>query len=169
MSPIITDRNAAEKKGMLADGRYFVKAQTGEAMYLPIWYGHRLDLDKMIITESREEIEKRTDLPDLNELVKKGYVLEATIFREHEVFCGFVRSFGPKRIAKVLAEFREHGFDVTEEALLYCYEAWKHDFKSGFRDEAHGYHLFTPCGCNPLTFRASSLEKGLDWQKTYKC
>ena len=40
--------------------------------------------------------------------------------------------------------------------------------KSGYRDEKNGYHLFTPCGCNPLSFRVSSLEPELDWQITYE-
>ena len=42
------------------------------------------------------------------------------------------------------------------------------DLKSGYRDEKNGYHLFTPCGCNPLSLRATSLEKELDWQTTYE-
>lgn len=57
----------------------------------------------------------------------------------------------------------------TREAVLHNFRAWSGDLKSGFRDDRNGYHLFTPCGCNPLSFRATSLEPELDWQKTYEC
>lgn len=167
MTPIITSHTAAKSAGLLSHGRYFIKASTGEAMYLPMWYGHRLDLDRMLITEDRDEIARRTEFPDLNELVKKGFVLEAAIYREHDIDLGFIRGMAERRIERVLKEFREHGFNVTEKALMHNYRAWRNDLKSGFRDEENGYHLFTPCGCNPLSFRASSLEDGLDWQKTY--
>lgn len=174
MTPIITDRKTAEKKGMLTDGRYFIHAQSGIPLYLPIWYGHRLDLKNMLVTEDPKEIDTRTDLPDLNELVKKGYVLEATIYRCHDIdpqgFCDRFDAppFSQKLIRAIIAEFREHGFNVTREAVLHNFRAWSGDLKSGFRDEKNGYHLFTPCGCNPLSFRATSLEPELDWQETYE-
>ena len=47
--------------------------------------------------------------------------------------------------------------------------AWSLGGKSGYRDDANGYHLFTPCGDNPLCFRLSTLDKRLDWQTTYIC
>ena len=68
----------------------------------------------------------------------------------------------------VQAEFYEHGFHVTLEALAHNYEAWYNDMKSGYLDEENGYHLFTPCGCNTLSFRASE-DVGEDWQTTYTC
>lgn len=73
-------------------------------------------------------------------------------------------------IDKVIAEFQDNGFNVTREAIEHNYNAWRFDMKSGYRDEENGYHLFTPCGCNPLSFRCSSLEEGCeDWQITYVC
>lgn len=70
----------------------------------------------------------------------------------------------------IIAEFKEHGFNVTKEALLHNYYAWCGDYKSGYRDDENGYHLFTPCGCNPLRFSCTSLEYGCKiWQKTYTC
>lgn len=173
MVPIITDREQARKAGYLSDGRYFVNAKTGTAMYLPIWYGHRLDLENMLVTEDRAEIEVRTEFPDLNQLVKTGAVLEATIYRGHDIYpkgfphLGTRKKLTEKLINAILAEFKEHGFAVTREALLHNYDMWSIDHKSGYRDEKNGYHLFTPCGCNPLSFRASSLEPELDWQETY--
>lgn len=70
----------------------------------------------------------------------------------------------------IAKEFKEHGFNVTIEALRHNFNAWRADLKSGYRDEENGYHLFTPCGCNPLSFRCSSLEEDCkDWQITYQC
>lgn len=65
-------------------------------------------------------------------------------------------------------EFYKHGFDVTLEAIAHNYEAWCRDLKSGYLDEENRYHLFTPCGCNMLSFRASEYV-GKDWQTTYTC
>ena len=175
MTPIITHRDTALTKGMLSSGRYFIEKHSGTAMYLPIWYGHRLDLRNMTITENSAEIDARTDLPDLNQLVKQGYLLEATIYREHDIYpkgyphCDCRRKLQDAEIETIIAEFKEHGFDVTKEAILHNYYAWIGDLKSGFRDAENGYHLFSPCGCNPLSFRASSLEDELNWQDTYSC
>ena len=65
-------------------------------------------------------------------------------------------------------EFYINGFDVTLEAIAHNYEAWCRDMKSGYLDKENGYHLFTPCGCNTLSFRASEYV-GEDWQTTYTC
>ena len=36
------------------------------------------------------------------------------------------------------------------------------------RDDGNGYHLFSPCGCNPLSVRLSTLhDLCSDWQVTY--
>lgn len=72
-------------------------------------------------------------------------------------------------VQAVLNEFKEHGFDVTEEAILHNFEAWKADYKSGYRDDNNDVFLFTPCGCNPLRFNAMHLQEKCDWQKTYIC
>lgn len=174
MVPIITDRKTAADKGMLTDGRYFIHAQSGTPLYLPIWYGHRLDLANMLVTESREEIPLRPEFPDVNQLIREGRLLEATIYRCHDIAPKeFSNRFHCPRltekwIRRFQEEFRKNGFPVTDEALLHNFTCWKGDLKSGYRDEANGYHLFTPCGCNPLSFHATSLEPELDWQFTYE-
>lgn len=174
MTPIITDIAVAREKGLLKDGRYFVKADDGTPMFLPIWYGNRLDLQNMLVTESIEEIDVQNHLPSLSDLVRPGAVKEATLYRCHEIrlpkFTGCYEgpAFTGKLIRELIAEFREHGFNVTRKALLHNYGCWFSDLKSGYRDEANGYHLFTPCGCNQLCFRATSLCDDLDWQTTYE-
>lgn len=70
-------------------------------------------------------------------------------------------------VADICALFKEHGFNVTAEAVEHNREAWSFDEKSGYRDEANGYHLFSPCGCNPFRMCASVLEPGAEWQTTY--
>lgn len=72
-------------------------------------------------------------------------------------------------LVAIQKEFIDNGFNVTMEALRHNYEAWYYDLKSGYRDEENGYHLFSPCGCNPLSFSASELIEGNDWQITYVC
>jgi hypothetical protein len=171
--PIITDRDEARKAGLLTDGRYFLRASDDTPMYLPLWYGNRLDLDGLLLF-SGNEIDEHPEWPDLNDLIRDGKVKEATIYRHHEIILPqFTGCYdGPDlteyRIRKIRKEFREHGFNVTRKAIAHNYSCWFSDLKSGFRDTKNGYHLFTPCGCNPLQFRATSLEDDLDWQTTYE-
>lgn len=56
---------------------------------------------------------------------------------------------------------------VIEDAIKHNFNAYLMDMKSGFRDEINGYHLFTPCCHNPLSFRLTTLNKNCDWQTTY--
>lgn len=67
----------------------------------------------------------------------------------------------------IIEEFKQNGFNVTIDALKHNYEAWKGDYKSGYRDEENGYFLFTPCGCNPLRFDVETLYPTLE-QQTYE-
>lgn len=64
--------------------------------------------------------------------------------------------------AEVIAEFARHGYKVSELALEHNYNAWKHDFKSAFVENV--VEVFTPCGCNPLSFTAS---KATEQSRTY--
>jgi len=91
-------------------------------------------------------------------------------YDEHKIRLGFIRSLTEKRIGEIMRKFKKAGFNVTKEAILHNYDAWCLDMKSGYRDEENGYHLFSPCGCNPFDLRASTLEECCaDWQTTYKC
>ena len=169
---IITDRVKAREKGLMKNGRYFIRTSDRTPMYIPIWYGNRIDLEGLLLYQG-EECDANPDIPDLTTLVKTGKVEEAEIFRSHEVNvtaftdCTCRRKFTEKIIQNILQEFKNKGFNVTREALTHNFRAWHADLRSGYRDEANGCHLFTPCGCNPLSFRVSSLEEDLDWQTTY--
>ncbi len=94
-----------------------------------------------------------------------------------EVFCydKCDRNFGweplsEDKVMNLVRDFHKNGFNVTARAIYHNMSAWCADMKSGYRDEKNGYHLFTPCGCNQLSFRATSLHKLCeDWQTTYVC
>ena len=167
--PIVTNRDEAREKGMLTLGIYFVRVSDNTPLYLPYTFDNRIDLENLLVCSNKEN----PDWPELNDLIRNGRVKKATIFREYDVILPQFPSrdcdctFTDKAIEGVIEEFKEHDFNVTREALLHNYEAWLMDYKSGYRDEANGYHLFTACGCNTLYFRASSLENDLDWQDTY--
>ena len=93
--------------------------------------------------------------------------------RGYDIFLPSVERFGDKLTAEdfdsIMEEFAQAGFNVTWEALYHNYSAWLGDLKSGYRDEKNGYHLFSPCGCNPLSFRVSELRDDCsDWQTTYE-
>lgn len=68
----------------------------------------------------------------------------------------------------IISEFAAHGFSVTSEAVWHNFFAWCNDLKSGYRDTDNGYFLFSPCGCNPLSFHAEELN-GKPYQNTYEC
>ena len=71
-------------------------------------------------------------------------------------------------VAEVQAAFFSNGFNVTSDAVMHNFQAWSKDYKSGYLDEANGYFLFTPCGCNKLRFTAEKIN-GEDYQHTYEC
>lgn len=68
--------------------------------------------------------------------------------------------------AAVVAFAAKKGFNVSEEAVRHNLDAWNSDCKSGYRDSI--YHVFSPCGCNPLRYTLTRLSEGCEsWQKTY--
>jgi hypothetical protein len=88
---------------------------------------------------------------------------EYTVYIKNAECCD---NFEPFDVTEVIEEFKAHGFNVTEEAIMHNFDAWKNDLKSGYRDDENGYFLFTPCGMNALRFNATELV-GEDWQGTY--
>lgn len=141
---------------------------------LDIRYDCKVDLSDMtyIPHKSTDEF-AAIGLPTMQTLVDTGLVLEVScIEKECEIDFDYdVRSLSESDIDKVVSDFSElHGVDVSRDAVVHNYHAWLGDYKSGYRDEALGYHLFSPCGCNALSFRYSSLhELCSGWQTTYVC
>lgn len=113
------------------------------------------------------------DAPDgfttLNNLYAQGNGHKLYCYDEYNINLGEHPNMGDKDIDAVIAEFEDAGYKVTKAAILHNYYAWSADQKSGYRDKANGYHLFSPCGCNPFILRATTLHPLCeDWQTTYE-
>lgn len=111
------------------------------------------------------------NLPTFNELYAKGQLEKEGSCIENEFRLQLKQHYLTKKdIDNIIKKFKKNGFNITREAIEHNYLAWRSDMKSGYRDEVNNYHLFSPCGCNPLSFRASTLHpKCEDWQTTYFC
>lgn len=156
---------------------YFRATETGTDLIIPYYYGNKVNLETMEYVEDPDRFKTDTtkdefsnlDWPDINQLVEERKVEAAFPYKKYDIDLGFIRSMSDTRINKIIKEFKEHGFNVTREAILHNFSAWACDYKSGYRDDANGYHLFTPCGCNPFSLRATTLyESCSDWQETYQ-
>lgn len=137
----------------------------------PYRYDSKIDLENETYISSYEEDYKTSNLPTIQELVDIGIIKKISCIEK-----SFDIDFNEndKRsidevIQYTIKKFKENGFNVTEEAIRHNFNAWVLDMKSGYRDNENGYHLFSPCGCNPLSFRATTLhEQCEDWQQTYE-
>ena len=105
----------------------------------------------------------------LNNLKAQGMGDTVYCYDEYEIMLGRPSGLTDGRVKKLCDEFKAHGFIVTPDAIKHNFAAWQCDYKSGYRDEANGYHLFSPCGCNDLRFSATTLDDRMDWQTTYMC
>lgn len=131
----------------------------------------------IVIWEFNVEMLLRFDTPILldgkittcNDIIAEGKGVEVFGYEKYRIYTKskFPRVLRESTIKKIIKEFKENGFNVTESAIKHNFDCWKADMKSGFRDDENKFFLFTPCGCNQLSFEASELRKGLDWQKTY--
>ena len=164
---IFFDRSEVERGIRLPDGRIVPVVIDN---HLVIRFDQCLDLDKAIAYPVGVKVE---GLLTLNDWVKAG-ATEVCCYDEcdyyHENREWYPERLSDSAVHKVVRYFKEHGYNVTEKAICFCFDAWVNGYKSGYRDEANGYHLFTPAGwINPLCFRLSTLDSRLDWQTTYTC
>lgn len=142
----------------------------------PHKYSAKVDLtNEMYILESDEEEYESSTLPTFNDLVSEGIVkVVSCIERKFDMNNIYqdryrVSNLSEKKLKSIINKFKKNGFNVTREAILHNFSCWLGDLKSGYRDEENGYFLFSPCGCNPLSFRATTLHpKCADWQTTYE-
>lgn len=106
-----------------------------------------------------------SELPTINKLIAEGKLIERHYQEEITLE---TNSFSHRASYKKWMEyFKAKGFNVTRAALEHNFKAWILDSKSGYRDEENNYFLFTPCGCNKLSFNVTRLDKHFDWQETY--
>ena len=133
-----------------------------------------LRFDTPINLETGEIIESAKECPEgfvtLNDILSEKKGKRVFCYDEFDVDLGFIRTMSDNRINRIIRNFKRNGFNVTKEAIMHNWNAWNWDMKSGYRDEKNGYHLFTPCGHNHFSLRATTLEKCCkEWQKTYEC
>lgn len=73
------------------------------------------------------------------------------------------------------SEAVKHGVPVDQlkDAINYCWEAWLDGWKSGYLDEATGWHVFCPLGdwrTNDFRLDFTPPESAKKWKlDTYKC
>ena len=159
------DRFEVEWGVQLPDGRIVPVLWNGKWI---MQFNQCLDLDKQIAYPSGVIVK---GLRTLNDWIKAG-AKEVHLYDECDYYGDgdwYPEELLDADVEKIQSFFAEHGYNVTKEAIMFCYNAWSLGGKSGYRDDANGYHLFTPCGANPLCFRLSTLDKRSDWQTTYIC
>lgn len=142
-------------------------------------WGFQLNDGRIILVADEEKFRLRFDEPimvdgevtTLNDLKANGKGKEVFPYEEYAINnIKGENNLSDKDLLRIQRKFQKNGFNVTFEALFHNYQAWFIGLKSGFRDEQNGYHLFTPCGGNPLSFRATTLcDNCKDWQFTYEC
>ena len=133
----------------------------GIKLDIPYYFLNRIDLKNLILYENDET----TQFPTLSDLVANNMLVCKRCYTEVDFSYKTFRS--TISIKRIQAFFKKNGFNVTEDAIKHNFNAYLMDMKSGFRDEINGYHLFTPCCHNPLSFRLTTLNKNCDWQTTY--
>ena len=156
---LIKDTSNYEKWFELEDGR---------KLDIPYRYDAHIDIENLFLYGANE----RYDLPTINDLVlnKKGNFRYGYDIVDFDIGLYFDREdVTEATIDDIVSYFREHGYKVTRKAIKHNLKAYFMDMKSGYRDEINNYHIFTPCSCNPLSFRLTSLNRNTDWQTTYIC
>lgn len=171
----IKSRKDAQWSFLLNDGR-LIEILGFEGFSIKYDTPFSLETDE-IIGRSPEWPRFGASLPDyvpdgyttLNNLTAQGLGDTVYCYEQYDINMGRPDSLSKKQVKVICDEFNANGFNVTPEAVLHNFSCWLGDLKSGYRDEKNGYHLFSPCGCNDLSFRATTLDDRLDWQTTYFC
>lgn len=175
----VNSRNETSRGWQLNDGRIIAinEVVNGETT-LALSFDKPFNLDTGEIYDGKTKRTGKNGMPDdvpegyttLNNLKAQGNGHEVYCYDEHYINLGEHPDIGDKEIDAIIAEFKKAGFNVTKAAILHNYYAWILYMKSGYRDEEHGYHLFSPCGgFNKFSLSATTLHPlCADWQKTYK-
>ena len=130
-------------------------------------YDSKIDLENGMFIPITNSNYKKSTLPTMNDLIRDKIVKVVSCVSTFDINVNKT-DLTYKDFVDIQRQFKANGFNVSLSAIKHNYYAWLSDFKSGYR--GNGYHLFSPCGCNPLSFRASTLHKKCkDWQITYVC
>ena len=168
----VADRSETQSGVLLTDGRIISLFNEDNEFYLR--WDFPIDLETMTY-EPRLADENNGEI-SLNSLDRTVIAGEVKCYDE----CHYNRDIYPEaftcpeqerlEIDRIESFFKKNGYNVSREAIEHNFNAWLNDMKSGYRDDINGYHLFSPCGCNPLSMRLSTLHILCDdWQQTYTC
>ena len=168
-------KDETQRGVLLNDGR--VISIFGEDNKMCMRFNEVIDIEKGVIYDRCEltEQDKMNGLTTLNDIIGEGLGKEVTCYDcidfDLNIYpCDVSKGDEEKIINKAYRFFKKNGVVVTKEAIRHNFDCWKYDYKSGYRDDANGYHLFSPCGCNPLSMRRTILHPLCDdWQTTYYC
>lgn len=166
----VNSRKETQRGIQLTDGRIISLYDKDNHFYLR--FDKKIDLENGTYEEDGIVSLDDSNSTCLNNLIRHG-AREVRCYDE----CNYNENVYPsefnlndEKVKKIQKYFKEHGFNVTKDAIFHQLSSWMNDYKSGYRDEVNGYHLFSPCGCNPLSIRLSTLNKLCsDWQTTYFC
>ena len=171
----VTDRQECQRGYELPDGRIAVIVNTKGVFEMR--YDTPFNLESGEFAPNNIPPNANPELPDyapegyttLNNLAAQGIGKDVYCYDEHSIVFPYeFHTLTDKDVQSIIDEFKENGFNISPKAIWHNYGAWLGDLKSGYRDDDNGYHLFTPCGCNPLQFHATTLNKNCEWQTTYE-
>ena len=123
-----------------------------------------------IFSNARKKAVKETNkaLASTKKRLQKKGLAGTKSKKEYTIYLGFPKDLSDINTVNIQKEFKQNGFNVSKTAIIHNFNAWKKDYKSGYRDDKNNYFLFTACGCNPLRFTAERLnENSIGYQKTY--
>lgn len=166
---IVTDRKDCQWGYQIAEGTILVICDL-KGEYQLMW-DKPFSIESGVIFDNEDEIDafNKGRTLTLNTLSANKIGKQVHCYDEYYIRVGDIKSLPNKLVKEICKEFKENGFNVTEHAVLTNFANWKVGYKCGYRDDANGYHLFTPCGLNPFSLTATSLVDGMDWQDTYFC
>lgn len=166
---IVTDRKDCERGYQVGENQILVICDKG-GKYQLMW-DTPFSIEDSIIFDNEDEVDEfhKGRTLTLNTLSANKIGKQVHCYDEYYIRVGEVKSLTDKGVREICKEFKEHGFNVTEHAVLTNFANWKSGYKCGYRDDTNGYHLFTPCGLNPFSLTATTLFDGADWQDTYWC
>lgn len=164
-------------KNGLQDAPTWFELTDGTQLYLPREYDTRIDLEnnRYISRDNQEGLSEEflNQYPTLQDLVAQGkgdfkFPFKSVDYFRRDISSRDAEGAQDVNLEEIQKYFKDKGYNVSLDAIRYCYECWLSDFKSGYRDEENGVHLFSPCGCNPLHFSLTTLHHTASyWQKTY--
>ena len=181
----VDSRFDTQRGVQLNDGRIITLMDENEHLYLR--YDCVLDLENGSFdpdvtahwNDNEEEYKKTLNYLIQNKLAKEVQCYDKCDYNTDIYPNDFIKSskinddeYVHKKVEQKAKEiqmfFKANGYDVDRYGIEHNIYWWLADSKSGYRNEQKGYHLFSPCGCNPLSVRLTTLnDRCSDWQTTY--